>query len=205
MIVIGITGPTGAGKTTALGEIKKLGGTVVDCDAVYHELLKSDIALQDAICNRFGDVKTADGSIDRKALGRVVFGDAKALADLDAIIKPFVTAAVEVALAAARGQGRRLAAVDGITIIESGLAARCDAAVAVLAPAEDRVRRICAREDISEAYARSRIAAQKEDGFFRANCDYVLYNDCADPEQFAARAKELFEQIMTQYETGGTK
>lgn len=205
MIVIGITGPTGAGKTTALNQIEKLGGAVVDCDAVYHRLLKSDVALQDVLCNRFGEIKTVDGSIDRKALGRVVFGDAAALADLDAIIKPFVTSAVEAALAAAREQGKRLVAVDGITIIESGLAARCDATVAVLAPVEDRVRRICAREGISEEYAHARIAAQKEDAFFRANCDHVLYNDCADPEQFARQAKRLFERIMTQYETGGTR
>jgi len=205
MIVIGITGPTGAGKTTALNQVEKLGGTVVDCDAVYHELLKSDITLQTLLCKRFGDVKTADGGIDRKALGRVVFGDAKALADLDTIIKPFITAAVERALAAAKEQGKRLAAVDGITIIESGLAARCDTTVAVLAPPEERVRRICAREGIGEEYARSRVAAQKEDTFFRANCDHVLYNDCTDPEQFAGRAKALFEGIMTQYETGGTR
>lgn len=205
MMVIGITGPTGAGKTTALSQVEKMGGAVVDCDAVYHELLKSDTALQSALCIRFGDIKAADGSIDRKALGRVVFGDAKTLADLDAIIKPFVTAAVEQALSAAKEEGKRLAAVDGITIIESGLAARCDATVAVLAPVEDRVRRICAREGISEEYARSRVSAQKQDEFFRANCDHVLYNDCADPEQFAGRARELFERIMTQYETGGTR
>lgn len=205
MIVIGITGPTGAGKTTALDQVEKLGGAVVDCDAAYHELLKSDIALQSALCNRFGDIKTTDGGIDRKALGRVVFGNAKALLDLDAIIKPYVTAAVEQALSAAQEQGRRLAAVDGITIIESGLAARCDTTVAVLAPVEDRVRRICAREGISEEYARARVAAQKEDAFFRANCDQVLFNDCTDPEQFARQAKELFERIMTQYETGGTR
>lgn len=205
MIVIGITGPTGAGKTTALNQVEKLGGTVVDCDAVYHELLKSDTTLRTLLCKRFGDVKTADGGIDRKALGRVVFGDAKALADLDTIIKPFVTAAVERALAAAKEQGKRLAAVDGITIIESGLAARCDTTVAVLAPPEERVRRICAREGIGEEYARSRVAAQKEDAFFRANCDHVLYNDCTDPGQFAGRAKALFEGIMTQYETGGTR
>ena len=205
MMVIGITGPTGAGKTTALDQVSRLGGAVVDCDAVYHELLKSNIALQNALCNRFGDVRAADGSIDRKALGRVVFGDPAALADLDAVIKPYVTAAVETALASAQEQGKRLAAVDGITIIESGLAARCDAVVAVLAPVEDRVRRICAREGISEEYARARIAAQKDDAFYRANCDHVLFNNFATMEAFAAQANDLFEQLLTQYEAGGTR
>ncbi len=199
MIIIGITGPTGAGKTTALHELEKLGGAVIDCDAVYHKLLKDDTELHQALCSRFGDIKAPDGGIDRKALGRVVFGDAKALADLDAIVKPFVTAAVEKALAVAKEQGKKVAAVDGITIIESGLAARCDTTVAVLAPVEDRVHRICIREGIGEEYARARIAAQKDDAFFRANCEYVLLNDCAVPEQFAQRAKERFERILTQY------
>lgn len=204
MIVIGITGPTGAGKTTALHQIEKLGGAVVDCDAVYHRLLKSNTALQSALCNRFGDIGDANGGIDRKALGGVVFGDAKALADLDAIVKPYIAAAVEGALSTAREQGRRLAAVDGITLIESGLGERCDTTVAVLAPVEDRVRRICAREGIGEEYARARVAAQKSDAFFRANCDHVLLNDFADPEQFAQGARAVFEQLLTQYEAGGT-
>jgi len=204
-MVIGITGPTGAGKTTALREIEKLGGAVVDCDAVYHELLASDIGLQVALCNRFGDIKNTEGGIDRKALGRVVFGDAGALADLDAIVKPFVSAAVDRALAQAREQGKRLAAVDGITLIEGGFAERYDTMVAVLAPVEDRVRRICAREGIGEDYARARIAAQKEDAFYRANCDHILYNDFIDPTQFARVARELFEQLLTQYEAGGIR
>lgn len=204
MIVIGITGPTGAGKTTALLELATMGGAIIDCDAVYHRLLEQDTDLRRALCDRFGDVTAPDGGIDRKELGRVVFGDASALADLDAIIKPYVTAAVEDALAAAKEQGSVAAAVDGITIIESGLATRCDATVAVLAPVDDRVRRICAREGISEEYARARVAAQKDDAFFRTNCDYVLFNDCASAEAFARRAKQLFEQILTQYKTGGT-
>ena len=136
---------------------------------------------------------------------RVAFGDAKALLDLDAIVKPSIGAAVERELTAADEQGRRVVAVDGITLIESGLAARCDTMVAVLAPVEDRLCRICAREGISEDYARARIAAQKEDAFFRANCDHVLFNDFATMEEFSAQAKSLFEQLLTQYEAGGKR
>lgn len=201
MIVIGITGPTGAGKTTALNQVEKLGGAVVDCDAVYHKLLDNNAALKAALCSRFGDVTDAQSKIDRKALGRVVFGNAEALAQLDEIVRPFISAAVEEELTAAREQGKRLAAVDGITLIESGLGKRYDTMVAVLAPVDDRVRRICAREQISEEYARARVAAQKEDAFFRANCDHILFNDFADPQQFALRAREFFEQLLTQYET----
>ena len=72
--IIGITGPTGAGKTTALNEVEKLGGAVIDCDAVYHELLESDIALQSKLEELFGPLRGEDGTIDRKKLGAIVFG-----------------------------------------------------------------------------------------------------------------------------------
>ena len=196
MTIIGITGPTGAGKTTALRELEKLGGAIVDCDAVYHEMLRSDTALQNELEKAFGPLKDEQGAFDRKKLGSVVFRDPAALKQLDAIVRPYIGRAVEERLEQARQAGKTCAAVDGITLIESGLGARCDTTVAVLAPVEERVRRICLREGISEEYARARVAAQKEDGFFRANCEHILMNDCAQAEDFALRAKTLFEQIV---------
>ena len=196
MTIIGITGPTGAGKTTALNELEKLGGAVIDCDALYHELLKRDIALQDELERAFGSMKNEQGEFDRKKLGVVVFKDPAALERLNAIVWPYIGRAVEERLEQARQQGRPCAAVDGITLIESGLGARCDATVAVLAPVEERVRRICLREGITEEYARTRVSAQKQDGYFRANCDHVLMNDCARAEDFALRARTLFQQFI---------
>lgn len=196
MTIIGITGPTGAGKTTALRELEQLGGAIIDCDAVYHELLKSNIALQNELEQAFGPLKDERGAFDRKKLGGVVFRDPTALNKLDAIVWPYIGQAVEERLEQARQQGKPCAAVDGITLIESGLGERCHTTVAVLAPVEERVRRICLREGISEEYARARVAAQKEDDYFRANCEHILMNDCAQAEEFALRAKTLFERIM---------
>ena len=79
MKVIGITGPTGAGKTTALREIEKLGGCVLDADAVYHQLLEHDPALQGELEARFGPLRDKAGQIDRKKLGNVVFRNPAAL------------------------------------------------------------------------------------------------------------------------------
>lgn len=196
MTIIGITGPTGAGKTTALNELEKLGGAIIDCDAVYHELLKGDTALQNELENAFGPMKDENGSFDRKKLGGVVFRDPAALEKLNAIVYPHIGQAVDALLERARQEGKRAAAVDGITLIESGLCERCDATVAVLAPVEERVRRICLREGISEEYARTRVGAQKQDDYFRANCDHILMNDCDRPEEFTDRARELFQQIL---------
>ena len=196
MTIIGITGPTGAGKTTALLELEKLGGAIIDCDAVYHEILKSDTALQDELEQEFGALKDEHGTFDRKKLGSVVFRDPAALERLNEIVWPYIGQAVDRQLEQARQQGRNCAAVAGITLIESGLDSRCDTTVAVLAPVEERVRRICLREGISEEYARARVSAQKQEDYFRANCEHILMNDCAGAEEFARRARALFEQIM---------
>ena len=80
-MIIGITGGTGCGKTTALEVIRDLGGIVLDCDAIYHELLKTDAALLNAIEDRFPGT-VIQGTLDRKKLGSIVFADQQALLDL---------------------------------------------------------------------------------------------------------------------------
>ena len=196
MTIIGITGPTGAGKTTALKELEKLGAAIIDCDAVYHEMLENNIDLQSDLENAFGPLKDANGIFDRKKLGVVVFRDPVALEQLNSIVYPHIGRAVEALLEQARQEGKKAAAVDGITLIESGLGQRCDITVAVLAPVEERIRRICLREGITEEYARSRVSAQKQDDYFWANCDHILMNDCVRAEEFALRARSLFQQLL---------
>lgn len=197
MKVIGITGPTGAGKTTALNALEELGGQIVDCDAVYHQLLRTSAPMLDELRARFGDcVFDAQGTLDRKALGAVVFGDEGALADLNAITHKYVGLAVDERIEQARQAGASAIAVDAIALIESGIAKRCQCLVAVTAPDEVRVRRIMAREGISEEYARLRVAAQKKESWFREHCDYVLVNDHADAASFREAAKALFQAII---------
>lgn len=201
MKIIGITGPTGAGKTTALHALEELGGRAADCDAVYHELLVGNEPMRQELRERFGDdVFLADGTLDRKALGAVVFEDGQALADLNAITHKYVGMAVDEFIEREQKAGTSAVAIDAIALIESGLADRCHCTVAVTAPDEIRVRRIMAREGISEEYARLRVNAQKNEEWFRANCTYVLVNDCADAAAFQARARALFEQIINQQE-----
>jgi len=198
MIIIGITGPTGAGKTTALAEIQRLGGAVIDCDRAYHELLESDITLQDELENTFGPLRGADGQIDRKKLGAIVFDDPAKLAQLDAIAQRATVERVREMVAEQERQGMSLVAIDAIALLESGLGELCDATVAVLAPPEVRVARIMAREGISREYAWARVGAQKPEGYFRRGCGHVLFNDCGSREEFARQARALFQEILSQ-------
>ena len=170
-MIIGITGGTGCGKTTLLDLIRDRGGMVLDCDAIYHALLTTDPSLLQAIENRFpGTVE--NGQLQRKKLGAIVFADSQALQDLNRITHIAITTEVLRCLAAKP----KLAAIDAIALFESGLHKLCDVTVAVTAPTEDRIRRLMARDGISEDYARSRIAAQPSNEDFSSQCNYTLEN-----------------------------
>lgn len=195
--IIGITGPTGAGKTTALRVLEGMGALILDCDVVYHDLTLSCRLMREELCQAFGpDIFAPDGQLRRKALGAIAFGDDRALERLNAITHRYVGQAVDRALAGGRREGRIAAAVDAIALWESGLGEKCDVTVAVLASAEDRVRRIMAREGIGEDYAWLRVSAQKSEAFFEERCDYVLRNDGDDPAQLERQAWALFDRII---------
>ena len=180
-MIIGITGGTGCGKTTLLNLIREQGGLVLDCDAIYHELLQTDKNMLSAIGARFPGALEG-GSLNRKKLGAIVFADDAALLDLNRITHSAVKQEVLRRLEAKPV----LAAIDAIALFEGGLAELCDLTVAVTAPAEDRVRRLMQRDGISEEYARSRIAAQHEESWYRQRCTYVLENN-ATIDAFATK------------------
>ena len=170
-MIIGITGGTGCGKTTLLNLIAARGGLILDCDAIYHELLISDKAMLEAIENRFPGV-IENGALNRKKLGAIVFADENALLDLNRITH----AAVKSEVLRRLEDAPVLAAIDAIGLFEGNLAPLCDVTVAVTAPEEARVKRLMLRDGISEDYARSRIRAQHREDWFRERCDYVLSN-----------------------------
>ena len=194
-LIVGLTGGTGAGKTSALAALEDLGGTVLDCDAVYHQMLRTDPALREAITAAFGPVFCPDGSLDRQKLGTLVFSDHAALDRLNAIVYEYLPPEL-----LRRAQGHTLVGLDAISLMESGLGRLCACTVAVLAPAEDRVRRIMARDGISEDYARLRISAQQPDAFYRERCSHILENNCATPAQFREQARIFFRSMLREIE-----
>ena len=188
-MIIGITGGTGCGKTTLLNCIRDAGGMILDCDAIYHELLATDRNMLEAIEERFpGTVES--GTLNRKKLGAIVFADTAALEDLNRITHSAVKQEVLRRLNAKPS----LAAIDAIGLFEGGLAELCNVTVAVTAPTEQRVQRLIARDGISEDYARSRIAAQKSEEWFRSHCDVVLEN-AGDFQSYAAKCLDFLKHL----------
>lgn len=200
MIVIGITGPTGAGKTTVLNVLRDMGGAVADCDEIYHDLLRTSAPLREELRARFGgEIFGENGDLRRKELGAIVFGEPDALADLNAITHRHIIAQLRRLIAQAEAEGRPAAALDAIALIESGAAKLCGVTIAVTAPEDIRVRRIMAREGISEAYARARVAAQKPSAWFEARCTYTLRND-GSQAALEERARTVLKEILCKEE-----
>lgn len=188
-MIIGITGGTGSGKTTLLDLIAELGGKVIDCDAVYHQLLASDKKLLSAIDARFpGTVE--NGILNRKALGGIVFSDPSALKALNSITHKAVAEEVLRLLTPLPA----LAAIDAIALFESGLSELCQLTVAVTAPEDVRIRRLTVRDGISTEYAAARIKAQPPQEEFVRLCDYHLNND-GTQAQFREKCLAFFRDL----------
>lgn len=189
-MILGITGGTGCGKTTLLNCIEERGGLVLDCDAIYHRLLKEDKGMLASIAARFPEAMEGETLVLKK-LGKLVFADEQALLALNAITHKAVKAEV---LRQLESEKPKLAAIDAIALFESGLAELCDKTVAVTAPVEDRVKRLMLRDQISEDYARSRIAAQHSESWFRERVGFVLTND-GTPQEFHKKCGAFLDTL----------
>lgn len=194
MQIVGITGGTGCGKTTALRELEKRGAKILDCDAIYHELLENSAELLNELEENFPGA-FPEGVFNRKALGTIVFGDAEKLKLLNSITHRHISKRVNAILREHAMSGGRLAAVDAIELISSGLAALCTTTVAITASREKRIERIMARDNISREYAEMRVDAQRPQEYFEANCAHVLINNTT-PADFEAECRKLFEEIL---------
>ena len=192
MMILGVTGGSGAGKTTVLSEAKRRGALILDCDEIYHELLETSPDMLAEIGEAFpGSVE--NGALDRKKLGNLVFNDPAALKKLNTLTHRYVRREVRRRL---KNTDASLAAIDAIGLIESGLSRLCDATICVSAPEETRIRRIMAREDIPEDYARARIRAQKPDSYYIDRCTHHIINDYPTVQDFALAAGDLLDQII---------
>ncbi len=199
-MIIGLTGESGAGKSTVAGLLDILGFYIVDCDAISRTLDTDNNYISD-IQNAFGsDVICFCGSrkrVDRKRLGEKIFGkDAaeNAVAKLNAISHPIIINKVKQEIDKAKVTGLS-AVIDAPLLFESGLDELCDSTVAVIAPETVRIARLCERDNIDADFARKRFAAQKDDSFLREHCDHIIVND-ADCDVLAERVRMVVEKLL---------
>lgn len=190
MKIIGITGPTGSGKSTVRQGFAALGYDTLDADALYHSMLVPPSPCLDALRAEFGDsVFAPDGSLDRAALATLVFSDKSQLERLNATVLPIVIERVHAIIDELRDKGAPVLIIDAPTLIESGFADDCDTVLAVSAPEDVRIKRIMLRDGIDKECATRRVRGQKSDEFYRSASDAFIYDD-GDAEQLFAKARE---------------
>lgn len=188
MIIIGLTGPTGSGKSSAALVAKRLGFKVVDCDKLARVAVEKGTDGLSALVIAFGkDILCSDGTLNRKALAKKAFSSPEKTELLNKTILPYIAELVKQETVA-----ENKVLLDAPTLFESGINTMCDATVAVLASTDIRLKRIMARDKIEKDAAMLRINAGKNDDFYFKNADYVIYNN----SQIQAFTEE-FEKIIT--------
>ncbi len=196
MKLIGITGPTGSGKSLLCEYLDRLGIVCIDADAVYHSMLLPPSECLDAIKENFGtSVLAPDGTLDREALGKIVFSSEEKLDLLNRTVLGIVVKRLRETVANYARCGHTALAIDAPTLIESGLYLDCDAVITVTAHPSVRTERIRARDSLSHERAQQRVNAQKEDGFYIKHSDFVLTNN-GDKESFFADAESVLDKIL---------
>ena len=182
MLVIGLCGGSGTGKTTAQAFFEECGIPGCDADVVYHSLIDHSTHLTRALAAHFGaDILLPDGALDRVALSRLVFsGDAAGSARLDELNRlthSAVLAECRLFLEAKRAEGAEAALINAPLLFESGFHRECDVTVAILAPHAARLGRLVARDGLTTEAAERRIAAQMDDATLMQKTDYQIHND----------------------------
>ena len=181
--IIGLTGQTGAGKSTVRDILQSKGAAVIDADSVAHDITDNNLdCIYDIVSHFSCLVLNEKGKINRKALGKRVFSDPKELAVLNKIIFPYILDAIEHEVLGRIARGYENIVIDGATVIESGCGKMCDVLVSVVAEEETRITRIIKRDGISKIDAERRVSAQKPEEFYTENSDFVIHNDSTEAE-----------------------
>ena len=179
MKIFGITGPSGSGKGRLSEALAARGFVHADADAIYHELLASDADLRAELVRAFGADVEKDGAIDRKALGKKVFGakNRRKLERLNKIAHKYVCREYIQRICKCKAEGVKGFVIDAPLLFEARLHTVCDLVVTVLADEEVRVSRIMARDGIDRDAALLRIRSQKPVEFYVKHCDYLFVNN----------------------------
>lgn len=188
-IIVGLTGPTGAGKSSVTEIAAKMGVKVIDCDFYARKATEKGSECLNALVETFGgEILTDSGELNRKALARIAFSSKEKTQLLNKTILPFIKTLVLAQIDADK------VLLDAPTLFESGINEICNKTIAVLSDEKIRLKRIMRRDSISEQDAKIRICAGKDEEFFKSNADYIVYNN-EDEKDFLREISILLDKI----------
>ena len=192
MTIIGLAGPTGAGKSTVAAKLREKGLFIVDADQTARQVMQPGSPVLTALAQAFGaDILLPDGSLNRKTLAARAFATEETVQTLNRLTHPAITEKLFADIAAQ--SAAPAAVIDAAALFESGMDVRCDLVAVVLADRQTRLARIMARDGLTESEALRRIGAQKDDDYYISRADVVLYNDGA--HDLSAELCKLTERL----------
>ncbi|MDE5736830.1 MAG: dephospho-CoA kinase, partial [Oscillospiraceae bacterium] len=193
--VIGLTGQTGAGKSTVSKIFSQNGFALIDADKISRDVVEIGKPCLAELVDYFGSqILNPDNSLNRKALAKIVFTDKRKLESLNSICHPFITEEIFRLIHQNAHAGKNLILLDAPTLFESKASDFCDMIISVIANPELRCQRIMQRDNLTRELALERMNAQLEETFFIQHSDYIIKNN-ADLEQLSAYAREVADKL----------
>lgn len=197
--VIGLTGQSGAGKTTVSRVFSQNGFAVIDADIISREVTQKGQPCLTELSEAFGsDIINSDGTLNRKRLGSIVFFDREKLRQLNGIIYPYIIYRIISRIDELSEEGRELILLDAPTLFEANADDLCDLIISVTADESIRMSRIIARDNITPEAAKKRFESQYSEHFFVNHSDFVIINN-KTPDVLAAKAEEVAGKIKEYY------
>ncbi len=192
-MIIGLTGGSGTGKSTACRYFESRGFLVIDSDKIAREVCEKGEPCLEEIAEFFGnEILDGDGRLMRQSLGKIVFADAQKLEKLNEITHKYIREKIKDIISQNEGENIVL---DAPLLFEAGLGDICTKRMCILADTNIRAARIMERDGISKEQALNRISSQHDDEFYVKKCDYVIYNN-GEAEQMINKLSEIFDSII---------
>ncbi len=192
MRIVGLCGRSGSGKGVFSSVAAQNGIKVIDCDAVYRDMVSGPSACLSDIETHFGSESVKDGALNRPYVAQIVFSSPEKLLLLNNITHKYIRAEIEQTLS--QGDPDDIFLIDAPTLFESGIDASCDLVIGIVAPDKLCVSRIVSRDGISDEKALSRLQNQYSQQFIIENCDVILYND-STLEAFINEASDMITAL----------
>ena len=190
-MILGLTGFSGAGKSTVASLLKKQGFYHIDCDRLVHEEVYGDKTVLNALATAFGNDILRDGQLDRKVLRERTFGNPAAVSLLNQTVMPYILSAIDLQL---KKHKESNIVLDAPLLFEYQLEKKCDCTLSVLTDDELAVNRIIQRDQISEEAARKRLSNQHSATYYMERSDFVILND-KDTDTLKQQVKKLIKKI----------